>query len=107
MSPDTLQSVTHTDVVRCVQGDFTPVDAAQDTIDGKFQGPSQEAAATVQQLIKDAVANPTKYGRQMDAASLPVDDSLADLHKVQQKKRRRRIKKRGDMAPPEQKRNEL
>ena len=46
-----------------MQADFTPQDAAEDTITGRFRGPSQESAQEVYDLIADARANPEKYGR--------------------------------------------
>ena len=61
------------------QADFTPQDAAEDTITGRFRGPSQESAQEVYDLIADARANPEKYGR-----PAPVDDG---------KKKKRRKKK--------------
>ena len=43
--------------------DFNPTDAATDTIEGRFRGPSQEAAEEVLSMIVDAKTDPEKYGR--------------------------------------------
>lgn len=51
------------DLVAVNNADFNPSDAATDTVEGRFRGPSQDAAAEVLSMINDAKANPEKYGR--------------------------------------------
>ena len=65
------------------------MDAATDTIEGRFRGPSQEAAQEVYDMIVDAKANPEKYGR-----APPAGDAGADGEAP--KKKRRRVKKTKD-----------
>ena len=43
--------------------DFTPSDAATDTVEGRFRGPDQEHAQEVLDMIKDAREHPEDYGR--------------------------------------------
>ena len=43
--------------------DFTPTDAATDTVEGRFRGPDQDHAQEVLDMIKDAKEHPEGYGR--------------------------------------------
>lgn len=43
--------------------DFTPTDAATDTVEGRFRGPDQEHAQEVLDMLKDAREHPEDYGR--------------------------------------------
>jgi hypothetical protein len=68
-------------VVNAKQADFTPLDAALDTVEGRFRGPSQEAAMEVKEMIQSVLVDRQK--RSVGEASAPP----------QRKKKRRRIKK--------------
>ena len=85
---------------RHTQADFTPLDAATDTIEGRFRGPDPTAAAIVKDVILDAKSNPSRYGR--NEGLPPLQSSASTTTLSQTTKKRRRIKKKpGDSSSKE------
>lgn len=74
--------------------DFTPSDAAMDTIEGRFRGPDPEDAQAVHDMIAEAKQKITAAAA---AAAAAADDGAAP------KKRRRRKKKEGEAEDGESK----